>query len=254
MPKTLEQLIGGLSEERVELLAEMANSLRREISSEVAPDSDIVTAKFDQDFSGRLLLFHAMHDAALTKKTFEFFFCGASRAAGRTAVLTGSGVHPGEDAVIDGQKFSLKTEGSKSIRRTEVHISKLMEASWIREGLTTVDLCRLARERIGAHLSHYERILTLRSFQDGDFVEYELVEIPHEILLRVAALAPAVFSSRTPKGSSSATVRNEQGEAFFVLSLDGSVEKVTVRRLDIRRCKVHARWRVNLRLAAALAE
>jgi hypothetical protein len=105
----LEALMGGLSEERVNLLVEMGRALCRTVSVGIDSRSDIVTAAFERDFSGHLLHFHAMHDAALTKKTFEYFFCGASRAAGRTAVRTQNSVHVGEDAVIGGQNFSLKT-------------------------------------------------------------------------------------------------------------------------------------------------
>lgn len=132
----LEALMGSLPEEEVNLLVEMGRALCRSVSVRIDrsarsargtarrralcrnvsvridPGSDIVTAPFERDFSGRLLLFHAMHDAALTKKTFEYFFCGASRAAGRTAVQTPNCVHAGEDAVIGGQKFSLNTEGA----------------------------------------------------------------------------------------------------------------------------------------------
>ena len=241
-----EALMGGLPEEKINLLVEMGRALCRRVSVRIDPGSDIVTASFERDFSGRLLLFHAMHDAALTKKTFEYFFCGASRAAGRTAVQTQNSVHAGEDAVIDGQKFSLKTEGGKTIRRTFAHISKLMEARWIRECASESDFCECAHRRIVAHLMHYERILSLRSFQTGRTWEYELVEIPRKVLLRISTLNPGDFSARITNGSSRATVRGEQGEPLFVLSMDGSVEKVTVRNLDVRSCVVHARWQVVL--------
>jgi hypothetical protein len=242
----LEELVAALPSSRVELLADMAHALQRPVVSEVALGSDLVTAEFNDDFSGRLLLFHAMHDAALTKKTFEYFFCGASRAAGRKATQTENGVHPGEDVVVDGVKFSLKTEGGKSISANALHISKLMEARWIRECRTGDDFCRLTHDRVLDHLRHYERIVSLRSFQTKTHVSYELVEVARSLLDRVGALRPSDFSARTNNGSSSATVVDPQGRGLWVLSLDGSVEKVTVRSLDIGHCRVHARWRVGL--------
>lgn len=242
----LARLISQLSPERVSLLIEMGHALTRSVVADISSDSDIVVRAFERDFSGRLLLFHAMHDAALTKKTFEYFFCGSSRAAGREAAQTENSVYPGEDVVVDGRKFSLKTEGGKSISRTAIHISKLMEARWIRECHSADDFCTLSKERIGAHLNHYERIISLRSFLTDTKVRYELVEIPKDVLLGISRLRPSDFSPRTANGSSSATVRGSDGNPSFVLSLDGSVEKITVRNLPLRLCKVHATWEVIL--------
>ena len=217
----LVSLINQLSPERVSLLIEMCHALTRSVVAEVSSDSDIVVRAFERDFSGRLLLFHAMHDAALTKKTFEYFFCGSSRAAGRNVSQTENSVYPGEDVVVDGQKFSLKTESGRSISRTAVHISKLMEARWIRGCYSAEDFCNLSRERVGAHLSHYERIISLRSFLSESKVRYELVEIPKGVLLGISRLSPPEFSARTANGSSIATVRGCDGSYLFVLSLDG---------------------------------
>ncbi|WP_145985904.1 hypothetical protein [Aquitalea magnusonii] len=242
----LANLISQLSPERVSLLIEMGHALTRSVVSQVASDSDIVVDAFERDFSGRLLLFHAMHDAALTKKTFEYFFCGSSRAAGRHASQTENSVYPGEDVVVDGHKFSLKTEGGLSISSTAIHISKLMEARWIRECHSAEDFCTFSKERIGIHLSHYERIISLRSFHRRSTVLYELVEIPKDVLLEIFHLNPSDFSARTANGSSSAEVRGSDGRRLFVLSLDGSVEKITVRSLQLRHCKVHATWEVTL--------
>jgi hypothetical protein len=242
----LDELINALPPGKIDLLAEMARALNRTVVSTVDPASDLVNEEFNEDFSGRLLLFHAMHDAALTKKTFEYFFCGASRAAGRDAKQTENDVHPGEDVVVNEVRFSLKTEGGKSISPSALQISKLMEARWIRECRTGDDFCRLTRERVFKHLQHYERIITLRSFQTEKHVSYQLVEIPRALLERVDTLRPSDFSARTASGSSGATVVDPQGRPLWVLSLDGSVEKVTVRNLDIKKCRVHSCWRVVL--------
>lgn len=242
----LANIISQLSPERVRLLIEMGHALTRSVMAEVAPDSDIVVSAFERDFSGRILLFHAMHDAALTKKTFEYFFCGSSRAAGRHASQTENSVYPGEDVVVDGRKFSLKTEGGRSISRTAIHISKLMEARWIRDCQNAEDFCTLSKERICSHLGHYERIISLRSFLTNSKVRYELVEIPKKVLLGISRLRPSDFSARTSNGSSSAKVCGSNGNPLFVLSLDGSVEKVTVRNLPLHLCRVHANWEVFL--------
>lgn len=242
----LEELVPGLPDGRLGLLTEMATALGREVVSEVATGSDLATPAFDADFSGRLLLFHAMHDAPLTKKTFEYTFVGALRADGREAHATANAVHAGEDVVADGVKFSLKTEGGKSIRRDAVHISKLMEARWIRECRTGRDFAAGVREHVVGHLQHYERIVTLRSFRGAGRVTYELVEIPRDVLLRVGDLRARDFSPRTRSGGSGVTVTDEHGDRLFTLTIDGGSEKITVGRLTLDACEVHAAWTVEL--------
>ena len=236
----------GLSEGRLALLVEMADALGRSVRATVNPRSDLVNGEFESDFSGRLLLFHAMHDAALTKKTFEYFFVGANRSAGREASQTVNDVHPGEDVVVDGTRYSLKTEGGKSIRGDSLHISKLMEARWIRECRGGDDFNREVRDKVIGHLAHYQRIVSLRSFTTRSAYKYELVEIPKSLLLRAGYLSPRSFSARTKNGSSSADVVDDRGRRLFVLSLDGSVEKVTVRSLAKSACIVHAEWTVSV--------
>ncbi len=244
--ETLLSSARGLPLERILILIEMAKALNRQVSSTVNETSDIVTNQFNVDFTGRLLLFHAMHDAPLTKKTFEFFFCGASRASEKTAVQTANSVHPGEDVTVNNQKFSLKTESGSAIKRDEIHISKLMEARWIRECRTPIDFRNNVLHRVVEHLSGYERIISLRSFDSGQKrIEYELVEIPRRLLMEIKSLKASDFSARTTNGSTSARVTNKSGSRVFTLALDGSVEKVTVRSLKISQCIIHGRWLID---------
>jgi hypothetical protein len=137
-------------------------------------------------------------------------------------------------------------KGGKSIRRDIIHISKFMEARWIRDCSNGDDFCRFTRSRVGDHLAHYERIVSFRSFLSRTHVDYELIEIPKQVLAGIDGLRPGDFSKRTRNGSSSASVRGQRGQPMFVLSLDGSVEKVTIRRLSTQFCRTHAKWRVAL--------
>ncbi len=246
-PRSLEALAraaDALAPERVELLLDMAAALKRPVLSWRSSDSDLICPIAEGSFAGSLLLFHAMHHVALTKKSFEFILGAALRAAGRAVHQTECVVHQGEDLTVDGVRLSLKTESGKGIRTSTVHISKLMEARWIRECRSRSDFCRLSQERVVGHLRQYDRILSLRSFVSHEKVRYELVEVPVRLLLGIGTLCPQDFSTRTASGSSSAIVTDEQGEQLFALSLDGSVEKVTVRNLALAKCRVHARWQL----------
>ncbi|MBY0523369.1 MAG: hypothetical protein K2R98_08215 [Gemmataceae bacterium] len=159
-------------------------------------------------------------------------------------------VNAGHDITVDGVAFSMKTEAGASISATHLKISKFMEARWIRECKTGVDFHR-GMAKLLKHLSHYQRIIVLRVFHVTEpvaGVRYDLVEIPHRLLSRVSTLNPVDFSPRRVSGTSRATVKLGGQDAFHV-RLDGSVEKVTIDRLDIQRCRPHASWTVENPLA-----
>jgi len=222
----------------------MANSLRATIEEKLNPQSDIASAVFAEDFRNRLTLYHALNEDALKKKTFEFAFCGALRAAGRNAVVIANATHPGRDIEVDGIAYSCKTEASQGINKELLTISKLMEARWIRDCATSAHYLAQVKDRVLAHLGEYQRIFVLRAFKlpDGRY-EYHLVEIPKSVLMQIGDLREQDFSPRTVNGSSSARVF-DQGAQSFILRLDGSVEKVTLSALRTRLCISHAVWKV----------
>ncbi len=233
-----------LPEARLGVLIDLAVALRRQVSTRAEADSAIATAAFAEDFSGRLLAYHAFHEQKLTKKTFEYVFCAASRAAGHNAVITTSSVNAGADVTVDGVAFSLKTEGAKSMSKSAITVSKLMEARWIRECRTPQDFADEVRSRVVDHLGEYERIITLRAFEKPNYFDYDLVEIPVAILRLVEGLTADNFTPRTANGGSSARVLRD-GEEVFTIRLDGSVEKITISGLKTSVCTHHATWRVG---------
>jgi Type II site-specific deoxyribonuclease len=242
--KELVRIAKGLPEDRLGVLIDLADALGRNITVNVNPKSDLATTSFAENFSGRLLAYHAFHEQKLTKKTFEFVFCAASHAAGRKASITTNSVNAGADVTVDGVAFSLKTEGAHSMTKSEITVSKLMEARWIRECRKPEDFAREVTTRVVEHLNEYERIITLRAFERPKYFEYDLIEIPLKVLRSVGRLKAVDFSQRTPNGGSSARV-TYSGETAFTLRLDGSVEKITVSGLRTSLCVHHATWRVN---------
>ena len=234
-----------LSESQQNLVSDVIGAFEKKITAEIDPNSDICTTKFSEDFQNRLVLYHAMNAEALSKKTFEYALRGACRFDGRRADLDANPTHPGTDIEIDGVGFSLKTEAARSISRTTLTISKLMETRWIRECQNGADYLEGVRKHIITHLLKYQRILVLRAFAINEqLYEYHLVEIPVDILRLSAGLLASDFKSRTKNGSSSADVVMD-GKKAFSLSLDGSVEKVTIRSLDLRLCTLHGKWTVS---------
>lgn len=242
----LIRLAESLPAPRLGILIEMARALHDiRVNVTAAPGSDIVTPDFADSFTARLVVYHSMHDEKMSKKTFEYMFQGACKASGRNAVINPNTVNAGADLMIDGVPFSLKTEASRDIRPTKIHISKFMEARWIRDCLDQNAFASEAAARVLKHLATYSRIVILRAFNiPGGGFKYDLYEIPLELLSRIGELLPQDYKPRTAGGSSSALVK-VAGETAFRLQLDGSVEKITLTGLDLKFCQFHASWSVS---------
>lgn len=235
-------LLEGLGGEEVKLLQGVADALRTKVEWEVSSQSDICSMAFVKAFESRLKIYHALNDEVLNKKTFEYAFANAARAAGHEASVTENSVNPGADVLVDGIAFSLKTEASGSIRPKKIKISKLMEARWIRDCRTGQEFVDGVQKNVVTHLQKYQRIMILRAFKIGrNAFKYRLIEIPTRLLLLVQDVAAADFGPRSPNGSSRVAVF-ENNQRIFDLRLDGSVEKITVEGLDEDQCLFHAEW------------
>lgn len=237
------ELLSGLSAQEAELVVDLVSALKLKATSKLAPSSDICSEQFSADFVSRLKVYHALNDDVLKKKTFEYAFARALSKSGRVAVVTDNSVLAGEDVLVDGVKYSLKTEASKSIRPGSITISKLMEARWIRECTDSDSILSSVRANVVAHLRRYDRILILRAFKGASYYRYRLVEIPVGLLLKMNDLEVNSFKPRTSNGSSRATVYVDGLPAYSVI-LDGSVEKITINSLVESLCFVHGEWQV----------
>ncbi len=246
-PEEMLQSLAQLTDGQRTLILEMSQYLRIPVERQILNGSDITVPAFVENFENRLLLHHATNDDKLKKKAFEFAFKRASQAAGRVATIVSSQTNPGADVIVDGVHFSCKTEGSSGIHPTRLTISKLMEARWIRECRTPKDFAKAVTGRVAHHLQQYQRIISLRGFDQPvtNSVFYELLEIPLDVLRACGGLTPRDFSPRTGSGGSSAWV-SIRGERVFRLILDGSVEKVTITNLSRDHCVCHAGWTVPL--------
>lgn len=245
---TLERLTrcaSQLDEAQLNLLCEMADAFGKPFTEELNPRSDLVSDGFRSYMLNRLLMHHATSSEKYNKTSFEHAFVSASRFAGRHAEKTAAHTYQGADVVVDGVRWSLKTEAAAEISPRYIVISKFSEARWIRECQTGDEFAEQSIGRIEKHLSEYDRILTLRAFSvDTHNVRYDLVEIPHDLLALARNLRAVDFKPRTRNGSSSAVVHDDDGRPAFTLVLDGSVEKIRLRTIPVARCLLHVRWTV----------
>jgi hypothetical protein len=237
---------------RVKMLAEIAKSLSHDAQQTINPESNLVSEDFAQAFAGRLLIHHALSASVMKKKRFEYALLQTAHAVDYSATLTRSSTNPGEDIRINGITYSLKTEAARNIQPGKITISKFQEARWIRDCHTPAEFAEGTRRHVGRHLAQYERILMLRVFAleggasvFGKRIRYNLVEIPLSVLRKVLHLPDEAYSEESSAGSSAANVE-EDGRRIFRLTLDGSVEKVTIRGLSVDACIKHGSWIVPL--------
>lgn len=246
----LKRKLDNLDDARVELMADIINALNDDVDQTVNAQSQLVTERFADVFAARLLIHHAITDSAMAKRRFEYSLHRTANDVGYQSNLARSDTNPGKDIEINGEDFSLKTEGSKSISEDKIFISKLQEAKWMDSFDSKEGYARGVERNIGSHLDRYERILILRSFDDGDrslfqkngFRRYDLIEIPVDLLKRVTEVPANEYSDLTEKGTSHATVYSRDGRTLVELNLDGSDAKAQIRKLSVEACFTHARW------------
>lgn len=209
------------------------------------PASDLVTPCILAAFGDVLQIHHCFSAEALSKDKFEYALERVLNQCGISATLASRG-NPGHDITISGVPFSLKTQADMALRHDVLHISKFMElgkGAWKDEG----DLVGL-RERFFSHIESYDRILQLRRLTASETLqEYELVEIPKDILLLSRDCIPVMMtgSPQNPKPGK-CTVKSSSGDVLFELYFDGGTErKLQIRRLRKDLCIIHAVWGIN---------
>jgi hypothetical protein len=143
---------------------------------------------------------------------------------------------PKADIAIGETRLSLKTETGNITRRNKISITKLCTTEtgeW-----NAVSLIQHAL----SHLSRYEGILMLRAiWERKDFIDYQLVEIPLDLLKKMEQCHPAEVGKRKGRRSLGCDVL-EQGEVLFHIHFDGADGKCQLRNLRVDRCKMLAEW------------
>lgn len=211
-------------------------------------DTDF-TKDFAHEFNDRLRLHHQGSAEPFTKDKSEYAMVAILKRLGRKAELAPKG-NPGHDLTVDGQRWSLKTQADASIKRDSLWISKFMElgkGKWD----TYEDLVAL-RDQFLKHLTAYDRIFSLRCFRTPMLpplveYEYELVEIPKDLLLR-AKDGDLKFTDKSKQNPRPAYCTVTDGDkVLYRLYFDaGSERKLQIKALDKSRCTVHATWKIGV--------
>jgi len=247
----LTKRIAKLSEGQLALLDSVAEILEQPIEMERLSDSDVVSSQFLTAFGDMLKLHHALSIDYLDKHRFEAAMERIYRALGCDASRPPRN-NPGHDLTVDGVEWSLKTQGDKTIKEDELHISKFMELGKGKWGDDEEDLHGL-RDMFLEHMTSYSRIFQLRYFNLSDGADspnpvvhfYELVEIPKALLQESAhgEFEMKFDSKQTPKPGYCRVMGTNKSKKFELYFDGGSERKLQIKHLRKALCVVHANWR-----------
>ena len=193
---------------------------------------------------------HGTTTVALGLTKFETVFRNACEAVKWETDPPGSATRRFVDLEVQAgdlakRKLSLKSTAAKNLSQTSVHISKLTEAAWIQDVRTppdrrarTLGLFREYREAV-------DSIIMLRAFRGESIPDrYQLIEIPTSLFDSIQNAPVETFRPEAP------VIPCHVGEQEVAqVALDRSDAKVTVRRIALSACTIHAEWIRSARTA-----
>ena len=153
-------------------------------------------------------------------------------------VKAGGRNQPRHDLLVENTRISIKTETGNNTKPKQITITKL---------------CTTEREpwepkvligRVMEHLSRYDVILMFRAVWTPKAIQYQLVEIPVEILKRIGDITLEPVGSRRGRRSLGTDVLWD-GEKVFRVHFDASDGKCSVRGLDLQYCEILEEWDVR---------
>lgn len=248
----IEEQLGRLRPSQLSRVEQLLEALLDGVKYKVASSSDFMTDEFALEFGDILRFHHLGTEQPLSKDKFEYAMVRTFLALGVASSKTESGTYPGQDIIVDNVPWSLKSEAARNIKRNKIHISKFMELG--RGQWSTVADLEAMRDRMFEHLTKYERIVTLRCFNEttaGTGVrtyEYELVEVPKALFARSEQF-PIAFKSNSRQNPvpASCYVLDSSGAVEMELYFDGGTErKLQIRNILKSSCVVHATWEFSV--------
>ena len=245
---SLKARIDTLSPMAVRFVARLVDSLSE------APTPSTVTPTWLTEDPGWIEYFglaisahHGTTTEPLGLTSFEIVFRNACEAVNWSLDPPGSATRRFVDVTLtpaDGttRRLSLKSTAARNLSERTAHISKLTEAAWIQDVRSakarrqhTVELFREYRAAVDA-------IVMLRAFREPDAIpnRYQLIEIPSGLFESLDNAPESAFAADGP------VVDCAYGglPSAAQVSIDRSDAKITVRRIQLSVCTVHAEWRL----------
>lgn len=232
---------------KIEFVARVMESLANPPSAEIRQQGTWLTgsAEWIEYFSLALSVHHSATTEPLGLTAFEAVFRNACEHLGwpidapgsRTRRFVDLTVRPG---VGPERRLSLKSTAAQRLSKTTLHISKLTEAAWIQDARTASDRRNRTQKLFRQYQSAVTHIIMLRAFREepGQAPSlYQLVETPVTIFDSVLSAPLDVFTRDAPLIECQI-----EDSLVAVVAIDRSDAKVTVRRVQLSACTVHAEW------------
>lgn len=117
-------------------------------------------------------------------------------------------------------------------------MTRLTEAAWIQDARTPRDRRARIRELFRSYQRAVDAIIMLRAFRkEGVPHRYQLLKIPTTLFASVQQAPIDVFQRDAP------SIDCEYGgKLAAVIAIDRSDAKITVKRIQLSACTVHAEW------------
>ena len=147
-------------------------------------------------------------------------------------------LHPPQTHVREEGTWLTGSPTAKRLSESTVHISKLTEAAWIQDARTPADRRERTLRLFREYAKAVDSIVMLRAFRtEGVPDRYQLVEIPTSLFASIQDAPLDSFQSDAP------VVPCHSGDRVVAhMALDRSDAKVTIRRVDLSACTIHAEW------------
>ena len=231
---------------KIRFVADVVDSLANPHQADIRQQQTWLTSSTDwiEYFGLALSVHHGSTTEPLGLTAFENVFRNACESVGWNLSPVGSATQRFVDLVIApntrrAKRLSLKSTAAKNIAYSTAHISKLTEAAWIQDTRTP----RTRRDQLLHLFTEYQRavdsIVMLRAFRKhGPAVDrYQLIEIPTNIFDSIQDAPISRFDSDKP-----AIPCEVEGQTVAVVAVDRSDAKITVKRIQLSSCVVHAEW------------
>ena len=247
---TLDELkarLDSFSPVQIEFVAKAVDSLANPPGADIREQGTWLTGvdAWLEYFGLALSVHHSATTEPLGLTAFEAVFRNACEHVGWTVDPPGSPTRRFVDLTVKAgeapeRRLSLKSTAAAKLAETSAHISKLTEASWIQDERTAAGRRDQMRELFREYQAAVSAIVMLRAFRVGNAMpdRYQLLEIPADIFDTVQTAPLSLYRSDAP-----AIECEVGGKLAAVVAADRSDAKITVRRIQLSACTVHAEWR-----------
>ncbi|MCY4086438.1 MAG: hypothetical protein OXG37_06025 [Actinomycetia bacterium] len=238
----LKEKLDQLSPVKVAFVARVVDSL----SNPPVPDIQhrgtwiTVSPEWMEYFSLSLSVHHSSTTEPMKEEAFETAFRNACIEAGWAINPRGSATQRFVDLEVrtgDGQlrRVSLKSTAAKRLSKTSAHISKLTEAAWVQDKRTAKGRRDGMRQLIREYQDAVDSIVMLRAFREEP--RYQLLEIPASIFDSARDAPLEIYRPEAP-----VIPCMVGGSPAAEISIDRSDAKITIKKIQLSACVVHAEW------------